>query len=677
MELAEHASESVILYDLGGSIRYCNAASARLYGWAQADALGRGFDSLQADGARQAPAWASIIEAGGWSGTLRRRANGGETFTTSVRLVVRSDPSGRAQDLVEYSDRRLETTAAPILGPDARRRARAAFWELDITGLAPLLDEAPPRTTPSGAKLEALLAAVRVKDLNTEAMRLFGLPIDRDRLVALPLGGLWPEQSLPVLAELILALAARADDVTERREIRTAGWLDEVVLTGWRAGDPRCLGTIFVTISGKVNAAVALHELEARQDRYRNMLSTMPIPIFQVDAGAADRVLQRLLDTELKGDLGEMPAYVAKNPTYVDQIHDIVTVSDVNEQAMALMGATDRSQLIGPVRYFFANAPDAGRRVFLAHCTEAMSHVEEIKIRTLDGRLQDVLFVVMFPGAGQRLDHTIVVMIDNTARLEAETRFRRLQDDFARAARLSTLGELTASIAHEVKQPISAMLTNAETSLRWLARDEPNLAKVTQLTERVAESARRASDIINRIQDMAGKREPARTPLDLNEAVAQAVNFVRHDTEEKAITVSLDLATDLPRVLGDRVQLQQIVVNLLVNSLQALAPFVADGPEIRISTRPGERDTIVVTVRDTGPGIPEADLDRVFDGFFTTKPEGMGIGLAICQSIASTHGGAIAAANHPEGGALFTITLPAVIEPREDSAPRLAHGVLS
>jgi signal transduction histidine kinase len=676
MELAEHAFESVILYDLTGSIRYCNVASAMLYGWRQAEALGRGFDSLQADSVCDAPSWASIVAAGGWSGTLRRRSDTGAEVMTSVRLVVRLDPSGRAQDVIEYSDRRPDDAASAVLGPDARRRNRTACWELDITGLALSHGEPGASMALSGDGLEALLAAVRVKDLNTEAMRLFGLPMDRDRLVALPLGGLWPERSHPVLAELILALAARTDDATERREISAAGWLDDVVLTGWRAGDPRCLGTIFVTISGKVNAAVALHELEARQDRYRNMLSAMPIPIFQVDAGAADRMLQRLLETDLKGDLGEMSAYVAKRPDFVEQIHQIVTVTDVNEQAMALMGATDKSQLLRPVQYFFATAPDAARRVLLAHCTEVNSHVEEIKIQTLDGRLQDVLFVVMFPGAGQRLDNTIVVMLDNTARLEAETKFRRLQDDFARAARLSTLGELTASIAHEVKQPISAMLTNAETSLRWLARDEPNLAKVTQLTERITESARRASDIINRIQDMAGKREPARVPLDLNDTVAQAVNFVRHDTDEKAIAVHLELASDLPPVLGDRVQLQQIVVNLLVNSVQALTPVIADRAAIWISTCLGDREAVVVTVRDTGPGIPDADLERVFDGFFTTKSEGMGIGLAICQSIASTHGGSIAAANHPEGGALFTITLPVMRDVRDFPCSALVNDAL-
>lgn len=550
-------------------------------------------------------------------------------------------------------------TEPPAPFSTAHRRDRTACWQLDIAGVRPLLEVAT-RDGWSGNQLDALLDAVRALDLNPAAIRLFGLPMDRDHLVNRSITALWPQASRPHLAKLILALALKADGAPERRDIGSVGWLNDVVLTGWRAGDARCADTIFVTVGGEVDVAAALRELEARQDRYRNMISTMPFPIWQVDATAADRLIMRLVP-DGAGGVGDVPAYLADHPELIDRVHDIVLVTDVNEQAMAMMGASDRSQLIGPVKYFFAAAPEAARRVFLAHCAGANSHVEAIKIPTLDGRMQDVLYVVMFPGPGQRLDNTIVVMIDNTARLETETKLRRVEADFARAARLSTLGELTASIAHEIKQPISAMLTNAETSLRWLARDEPNLPKVQQLTERIAESARRASDIINRIQDMAGKREPTRTPLDLNEAVAQAVNFVRHDTDEKAITVSLDLAADLPRVLGDRVQLQQIVVNLLVNSMQALMLVSTDRPEIQIASRLDEQGDVAVTVRDTGPGIPDADLERVFDGFFTTKSEGMGIGLAICQSIATTHGGAIAAANHPRGGALFTIRLPALL----------------
>jgi signal transduction histidine kinase len=205
---------------------------------------------------------------------------------------------------------------------------------------------------------------------------------------------------------------------------------------------------------------------------------------------------------------------------------------------------------------------------------------------------------------------------------------------------------------------VSAILTTAEPSQRWLARDEPNLPKVQQLTERISASARRASDIIERIQDTAGKREPVRTRLDLNEVVRQALLFVRHDSHDKSVKLTLAAGEDLPPILGDRVQLQQVVVNLLVNAMQAMRPIERDRREICLVTALDGAGMVELAVRDTGPGIASADLDRVFEGFFSTKEGGMGIGLAICQSIVAAHGGRIAAANHPDGGAIFRVTVP-------------------
>ncbi len=172
--------------------------------------------------------------------------------------------------------------------------------------------------------------------------------MDRDHLVNRSITALWPQASRPHLAELILALALKADGAPERRDIGSVGWLNDVVLTGWRAGDARCADTIFVTVGGEVDVAAALRELEARQDRYRNMISTMPFPIWQVDATAADRLIMRLVP-DGAGGVGDVPAYLADHPELIDRVHDIVLVTDVNEQAMAMMGASDRSQLIGPV----------------------------------------------------------------------------------------------------------------------------------------------------------------------------------------------------------------------------------------------------------------------------------------------------------------------------------------
>src|SRR5262249_51458876 len=156
-----------------------------------------------------------------------------------------------------------------------------------------------------------------------------------------------------------------------------------------------------------------------------------------------------------------------------------------------------------------------------------------------------VLFLVTFAVPSEQLDTSLVMLIDNTAQLEAETRLRELEADFSHAARLSTLGQMTASIAHEIKQPLSAIMTNAETSLRWLARPAPKAAKATQLAERTAASAQRASAITPRAQDMAGKRRPQHACLDLNDVVREALNFVRHDCEERSIRVHTDLADTL------------------------------------------------------------------------------------------------------------------------------------
>jgi two-component system sensor kinase FixL len=560
-----------------------------------------------------------------------------------------NDPSEAKMELADYSP----ATSAPVrpLGQDA-------CWQFSIAVARPLLEASGQGYGADPVwhqdRLERALDAVRVLDVNEAAIRLFALAGDRERLMARPIASLWPEQGRAVLADLLWALATNSRDSTETRRISVLGPLTDVVLTGWRAGDTRCSDSVFVRISGTENPSSAVLELMASQDRYLNMISSLPVPLLQVDARPAGRIFDRLRTNGVT----DIDAYLREHPELVDIACDIVLVTDANKEAVALLGARDRSQLIGPVAYVFTGTPGSGRRVTIAHFLGLRNYVEDFKIRSFDGRLLDVTLMMTFPVPGERLDTTLITMVDNTARLRAEARLREVETDFRHAARLSTLGELTASIAHEVKQPLSAILTNAETSRRWLDRDEPNLPKVLQLTERICDSARRASDIIERIQDMAGKRESVRTRLDLNEVVRQALVFVRHESDDKSVRVALALGEDLPPILGDRVQLQQVVVNLLVNSIQAMRLVDRDLRDIALSTELDGPGMMSLTVRDSGPGIPSANLERVFEGFFSTKEDGMGIGLAICQSIMAAHGGAIAAANHDDGGAVFRVTVP-------------------
>jgi C4-dicarboxylate-specific signal transduction histidine kinase len=245
-----------------------------------------------------------------------------------------------------------------------------------------------------------------------------------------------------------------------------------------------------------------------------------------------------------------------------------------------------------------------------------------------------------------------------TEQLRTEAQLRQLQADFSRAARISTLGELATSIAHEVSQPLSAIVTNAETSLRWLSRADPNVEKVAHLTARIEESARRATSIVQRIRGTSAMHSPECVPLDLNEVIDEALLFVRHDLESRSIGLTMELGPELPPIVGDRVQLQQVLVNLMLNSIQAIVHANLSSGRISLSTKRTDHKAVHLEVSDNGPGIPEESIDRIFEGFFTTKEDGIGIGLAICQSIVMAHNGNIAVFNLPDGGARFIICLP-------------------
>ena len=393
---------------------------------------------------------------------------------------------------------------------------------------------------------------------------------------------------------------------------------------------------------------------DACENRFRILIHHTPTPLWYVDARGSGEMLERL-----RGEgVTNVAAYLHANPELVEFAKDAVLVTEVNRAAVALFRARDASDLIRPVRYLFAATPEMAIRVMTAHFEGRRNYVEQAKMATLDGEVRDVIFSVTYPTPPEQLDTTFITIEDITERLQTEARLRRLQADFAHAARISMLGELAASIAHEVKQPLAAIVTNAETSLRWLARDEPNVAKVGELTTRIAASAQRANDIIQRVRGMAAKQEPQHLALDLAEVIDEALHFVRHDLDARGITLLRADAGVLPGVVGDRVQLQQVVVNLLVNSIQALAQTDALERRIELRVDAEAANLVTLSIHDTGPGIADADLAQVFDGFFTTKDTGMGIGLAVCQSIITEHGGKIVAANHPSGGAVFRVTLP-------------------
>jgi signal transduction histidine kinase len=240
----------------------------------------------------------------------------------------------------------------------------------------------------------------------------------------------------------------------------------------------------------------------------------------------------------------------------------------------------------------------------------------------------------------------------------SEQRLLDAQMELARVMRVTTLGELTASIAHEVNQPLAAVVANAEACLRWLDRPIPVLDAARRSVEWVIDDSNRANEIIRRVRALAKKSDIEMVPLDVNDVVREVILLVQRELFSHQVTLRMELAPTLPAVLGDRVQLQQVIMNLVMNGIEAMQSVTDRPRELVIRSRQDDTQQVLASVTDCGVGISAENADRLFNAFFTTKSSGMGMGLSICRSIMEAHGGRLwATANIPHG-ATFQFTLP-------------------
>jgi two-component system sensor kinase FixL len=616
-------------------------------------AAGRRIEEFSPNGALQAEHWRELLREGHWHGPIRRRTSRGPQVTALVRRVVRHDPTGLPAEVVEYG----RSGAIGIVEADKDAlghplASAAACWELDTSGLRQILAGKGPREE----TLDAVLAATRIVGVNERTARLFGGNASREHMTGRSVANFWPRESGADLAGLLLELAARkAPGIVERRLTHAVGLLRDAALTAWRPVARGRNETAFLMIHGTAADDRTAWELQASEERYRRLIHYMPTALWQIDARATGEIFDGLK----REGVTDIAAHLDRHPQLVELGKGIVRVTEVNRAAVSLFRGRNACELLGPVRYLFAATPDAAKRVMVAHFEGRRNYIEQARILTFDGQLRDVLISVTYPMPPEQQDTTFLTMEDITERLRTEAQLRQHQADHAHAARISTLGELATSIAHEVKQPLSAIVTNAETSLRWLSREPVNTEKLRQLTSRIISSARRASDIVQHVRSMAQSGERERTPLDLREVVEEALLFVQHDIESKRIDLTISAAPARPWILGSRIQLQQVVVNLIVNAIQALCHAHSQARRIHIRIDAAPDDELCFSIHDNGPGIAPDDLDRVFESFFTTKADGMGIGLAVCHSIITAHGGRIEATNRPEGGACFRFWLPA------------------
>jgi signal transduction histidine kinase len=250
--------------------------------------------------------------------------------------------------------------------------------------------------------------------------------------------------------------------------------------------------------------------------------------------------------------------------------------------------------------------------------------------------------------------------------LESERRYREIGMRLAHANRVATMGQLSASIAHEVNQPIAATVTNAQAGLRWLGARPPDLDEVRHALGRILRDGNRAGDVIDRVRGLTKKASPRQDPLLINEAILEVIALTRAEAVKNGVTVNIEVAEDLPLIQGDRVQLQQLILNLIMNAFEAMTG-AGEGPrELLISSGKAEGDGcgVLVAVCDSGPGLALATIEHLFEAFYTTKPGGLGMGLSICRSIVEVHNGRLWATPNVPRGAVFQFTVGAT-----DTAP--------
>lgn len=290
---------------------------------------------------------------------------------------------------------------------------------------------------------------------------------------------------------------------------------------------------------------------------------------------------------------------------------------------------------------------------------------KEKRYRHKDGRVVwAMLTTFCIPEAGPIPAFYPAIVVDITERKQAEEALREAEIELARISRLTTMGELAASIAHELRQPLSAAVTNATTCEHWLAEDSFDVDRARRAAQRMIAAVRRASEVMDRIRGLLNKTPPERIRVVVNDLIRETLAVMQNELRAGQIVVAAELAEPSPTVMGDQVQLQQVVLNLITNAVEAMS-LVADRPRLlRLRARPEAPASVLVAVEDSGTGLDPGIAEHIFDPFFTTKAGGMGMGLAICRSIIDGHGGRLWASPAPYHGAVVQFTLPS-----EDSVP--------
>jgi C4-dicarboxylate-specific signal transduction histidine kinase len=396
--------------------------------------------------------------------------------------------------------------------------------------------------------------------------------------------------------------------------------------------------------------------------------------------GGAGNRLRQTLDADIASMVSAVDAYLEAvnrslgdsallDQSYATAAQSALSAWGISQAELGRLLNTRLSTLLGKLRgSLILNGVLAGLSIVLAVVTHRnivrpLEQLESVAEKV--GETKDYNLRVNYE-SGDEIGRLAIAFNAMMAELAAarerevaeEARTAAMQAELARVGRLTTMGEMAASIAHEINQPLAAVVTNANAGLRWLNNQPPNIEEARSALQRIVRDGGRGSDVIASIRAMLKKGKEERVELDINALIRQVMALMQGELKRHGVSVRSELAHHLPHVLVDRVQLQQVILNLTMNAVEAMTS-TADGARLlHVRSEKHDSNGVVVTVEDTGTGIDDGNLGRIFEAFFTTKPKGMGMGLAICRSIVEAHGGRIKAARANPRGSMFQILLP-------------------
>ena len=647
--LLDSTAEAIFVRDLDGIITYWNRGAEELYGWKREEAIGkRARELLQ-------PALTGSLES---LDEVNRTLLRNERMEREV--VDRARDGSKIATVTRWSLMRNESgnpIGAFVTKTDVteRRRAEEALRHIQSAYLA----EAQRLSLTGSFGWNVMTGEIFWSE---ESFRIFGYDPTGKPSIETVLRRVHPDDVRIVRQIIEQAAAERRGFDFERRLLMTDG--SEKYL--------HVVANVVIDEPGRLEFAGAMMDvtartqnyaaLEASERRYRNLFHQMPVAFLQLDA----RKLVELFNNLRVEGVNNLSLYFDEHPKFLAHAMDSLIVEEVNEQAIRFFGATNAADMVGkPVTPLYRASPNTFRRDMESRFRGEPIFTEETKYSTFDDRVVDGFLTIARISTPDGFTMSVAGIIDLTERVRAQQRLRQVEADVARAARISVLGELTATIAHEVNQPLGAIAANGEAGLLWLDRSEPDVPEARQLLARIVADAHRAADIISHIRGMAGRGPAGRTSLPLREVLDEAMVLLRHEIQSNEVVASLELPAALPPVLGNRAELQQVIVNLAINGIQAMTQGKTARRILAIRAEHSNPETVTCVIEDSGPGIVSKEFGRLFDSFFTTKDSGMGMGLAISRTIIEAHGGKLSADNESaHGGARFRFTLPIAVDTR-------------